>query len=224
MRRFTEFSLVFLVAAMIASLARITDASAQSGHPTWVDTNFRECLAKPGPHYMAWVPEAFTWCLWNGPTDPADGLARAIQICTAKIPVSWRRANVRCIAAYDGNGIVDPKFRTSLTTYRPIPYKLKIFDAKTGKLQTGRAVVRRAPTSKRDIITLEIVADGLKICSGNHRLALNVDSATYTVTCFGETWTSQTEPFQFARSGEYYFYTPKHFRLEKNGSYIDLRL
>lgn len=196
-------------------------SAARAENMTWVGALFQQCMKMPGPRYVAWVPEAYHYCLWNWQSDPEEGVRRAIENCNNDLPRNLKRAKVTCVPGFDGKKIVDPRLKTSLGRLLPVPVNMRIHDGVTGTTQPGKAVIYRTATADPFETTIRVVADGISICTGSYTMQVNVYRGEFTVECFGERFSGTTTGLSLLRAGDYFLLMPPKIRVESEGSYIE---
>lgn len=219
--RFFRSLLCRVPALLLAMAMTIFAGSVRVESQTMASAEYQKCQIGNGYGFVAWMPEILAFCWKRRDPDPKGGVAAAIRMCSKFLPKSMKKANVSCVAAYDGQRIVDPRFKRAMTRYTAIPGKVTIYDAKSGKLQKGNVRMERTPW--KDVLSAKfrLVSNGIEICNGAYRQTKRSNRIDYTARCFGEEFSGSTRKLSLISSQGTYFLVPPVVRIEKDGSYIE---
>lgn len=214
---------VFLGLAAGAT-AQITDLPAPVRH--YYESCAKSAHKQRSTYYIAWVPGAAHTCNISR-FPPAEARAFALKNCETSM-VRLRKAfgvKDRCRIAVNRGKVVDSVYRRAWKL-KPLPVRVVIFDAETGKKQVARGKFHYGVSRYRGLQTsqvkFKIIANGVDLCNGTYSGSVFSNRVKFRSRCFDEDFKGRSRITRATKINGIYEFLPEKVRVKSGRSWMEL--
>ncbi len=220
----------FLFSVLAISVAPVLASAHDIGRKHNSCLKFAQRKGIPDKYiYVAWVPNYVHHCLL-AIENPIKEVLKHCEDDKKRLNDFLKPQGIsvreKCRVAVRSGKIVDGLYRSSVQKIQPIPVEIKIFDQKSGKLQTASALYSQQPTRYRydNMVAwkFDVQASGVALCSGTAKTTSS-GMLTFITKCFGQSLRGKANPNRLIKRGGLYYTVPEVVRVESKGSWMEMR-